>query len=684
MPFNRYRYIALLSGFLWLSSVWAQTEEDLLIERLVELSAEDLAEDVDLSELQEQMEFYRNNPIDLNRTDGSEMQDLRFIPQLFIDNLIAHRERSGKFASVYELQAIEGLDVELLRMLTPYVTVVLPRSLANTGAKQLLNEGKHDLSVRYGRTLQQRRGYAIEDTSRSRYLGSPDQVLTRYRYHFGRDLRIALNMKKDAGEAFFSGAQRYGFDFYSGSVHIHDQGRLRDMVVGDYALQFGQGLAMWGGMSFGKSSSLQNLARQATGLRPYTSSSEVMFLRGAAATVALGRLAVTPFLSWRRLDGSVSYTAAGEAVVGTINQTGLHRTPTEVANRGALQQHVYGLNVQYRAGRLQVGTTTYHTGFDATVQPQDLLRNRYAFRGRSLWNTSLYYKHSWRGLHVFGETAHSIGSGFAFANGLIASLHPHLSLALHYRNYQRDYHSFFNQGLAEGSTAANERGFYSGLMYHPNRKIEWTAYADFFRFPWLRYRVDGPSHGVDLLTQFTYIWYKKANVSVRYRYRQRQENAALGLPEQTVAGVLRQQLRISGQYTLNAAWSLRSRLEYAQYQKEGVAAEMGWMMYQDVIYKPMGSRFSGNMRFALFGIPGYNSRIYAYENNVLYANSFSVYHNDGIRTYLNIRCRIARKMDIWFRYAAFMYRGIDQIGSGLDAITGSRRSDVNVLLRCQF
>ena len=682
MRFNRYLILAVSLLFMYAAS--AQTDADLLVERLTELAAEELAEDFDFSELVERLDFYQRYPIDLNHTDGQALRELQFVPQLFIDNLLEHRDRSGKFVAIYELQAIEGLDIELLRLLLPYVTVDVPSSLSDVGVGDLLREGEHELMVRYGRTLQRRQGYAITDTARSRYLGSPDQVFARYRYHFGRDMQIALNMKKDAGEAFFGGAQRYGFDFYSGSIYIRNQGKVTDVVVGDYALQFGQGLAMWGGLGFGKGAMIQGIAKQATGLRPYTSSNEVLFLRGGAATVAFGRLSVTPFLSWRRLDGSISRLGDGTSTVGSLGQTGLHRTPTEVASRGAVQQWVSGTNFQYQHKRLRLGITSYYTRFDTAIEPQPLLRNQYAFRGAALWNTSLYYNHSWRGIYLFSEAAHSHGSGFAFANGLIATLHPHLSLALHYRNYQRDYHSFFSQGLATGSDVSNERGFYSGLVYHPSRKVEWMLYADFFRFPWLRYRADAPSQGLDMLTQFTYTWYKIANVSLRYRYRRRQENTALELPHRTLGDVFRQQVRMSGQYKLSDIWRMRNRVELSHYQKEGNANELGLMLYHDVIYKPMSARLSGNMRLAVFGIPGYNARIYAYENDVLYAYSFPLYHNNGIRTYLNVRYRFARKMDLWLRYAAFVYRDINEVGSGLDAIAGNRRADIRVQWRWRF
>lgn len=681
----RFSRIIILQVFAFLGvAAYAQSEQDELIERLSEFAIETLSEDFDFSEWAERLDFYQQHPIDLNRTDGRELRELAFVPQLVIDNLLEHRGRSGRFVAVYEIQAIEGLDNELGQLLLPYVTVGATRSLSGVEADKLLAEGEHNLMIRYGRTLQLRRGYAIADTSRSRYLGSPDQLFARYRYHFGRDLQVALNMKKDAGEAFFNGEQRYGFDFYSGSLYVRNQGKLKDVVVGDYALQFGQGLAMWNGLGFGKGSMIQGIAKQGMGLRPYTSSNEVLFLRGVAATVELRRLSLTPFFSWRRLDGGVSEDESGNATVGSIGRTGLHRTPTETANRNAVQQWLYGANLQYHYERLRVGTTAYHTRFDAVISPQDLLRNRYAFRGDELSVVSGYYDYSWRGIYLFGEAAQCVGSGFAWVNGAIAALHPHLSLALHYRDYQRDYHSFFSQGLAEGSEAINEKGLYTGLVYHPSRKIAWTFYTDFFRFPWLRYRADAPSQGLDLLSQFTYTWYKRANVSLRYRYRQRQENASIALPQNVLVDVLRQQVRVSGQYQLNEAWSLRGRVELSHYRKEGDTTEVGWMVYQDVIWKPMGGQLSGNLRFAIFGTPGYNSRIYAYENDVLYAYSFPVYHNKGIRTYANLRYRLGRKVDFWLRYATFIYRGLNEVGTGLDEIAGNKRSDIRMQLRWRF
>src|SRR5690606_25415341 len=183
MRFSRCFFLAvtLCSAF----SVCAQTAVDMLVERLTELAVEGLGEDFDLSDFADRLYDYQQHPIDLNRTDGSELRELQFVPQLFIDNLLDHRRRSGAFVAIQELQAIDGLDAELLRLLLPYVTVRDKSPLANVGMRELLRTGSHELMVRYGRTVQQRQGYAVTDTGRSRYLGSPDQLFVRYRYRYG-------------------------------------------------------------------------------------------------------------------------------------------------------------------------------------------------------------------------------------------------------------------------------------------------------------------------------------------------------------------------------------------------------------------------------------------------------------------------------------------------------------------
>lgn len=667
-------------------SVFGQSENeiDILLEQLMENMAEQFGEDFDYSELTERLHYYLKHPISLNKTDGKELQSLGFVSSLQIRNIIAHRQQSGAYLSVYELQAVEGMDMGTLQFLMPFVTVDDRNGLEPMGWQAYLKDGEHDLMLRYGRAMPLAQGYRVPDSSgRSRYLGSPDRYFVRYRYAFRDKVQLAVNMKKDAGEQFFQGAQSRGFDFYSASLYLRQLGNWQKIVIGDFGLQFGQGLALWTGMSFGKGSMLQAMARQEQGLRPYTSSNEYFYLRGAAATYAKGRMMFTPFVSYRPLTATLQDTVNGTAYFSSISQTGLHRTPSESANKNSIHQWLYGANTVYRGDHFQVGATYYHLGFDGFWQPADRVYNRFGFSGSESDQASVYYDFNVGNAYVYGEGAYQFGRGYAYLNGAIFSLSHQLSAMLFHRDYKKDYDVLYNQAIAEGSEASNETGFYSGLSYQPNRRLEWIAYADYFSFPWLRYRVDAPSDGLDLFTQLTYSPQKTTRILLRYRYRDKAENAGQEAVYDELQRVKRQQLRLDLQYRYSDTWRFRNRVEVVVYGK-GDEREYGYMAYQDVFYQLSKSRLHFNGRLAYFNTASYNSRIYAYENDVLYAYSFPQYSDKGFRYYANVRWKMAKGLDAWLRYAGFLYPDRESMGSGLDEVRGNSRSEVKIQLRCQF
>jgi hypothetical protein len=672
--------IFLIPVFL-INLCFAQQEENtLIVEQLVEELAEELGEDYDYDQITDRLLFYNQYRIDLNITQGDDLKELQFLSPLQIKNLLDHRKQAGKFLSLYELQSIDGFDFLTIQRLLPFVTISETQFIKDLKFKDILKEGKHDLMLRYGRILQLSEGFLrSKDSDLSRYLGNPDRYFIRYRYQLPKRLQVAINMKKDPGEQFFYGSQKHGFDFYSASLQFYDLGNVRNLVLGDYSLQFGQGLSLWSGLSFGKGSLLQNVARQGLGARSYTSTNEVLFLRGITGTINLSRLEVTPFLSYRNLDATIDE----EGTFSAFRSSGYNRTEAELENRRSVKQLIYGINLRYKFDKLDLGVNVYQTSFNRLLVPAQRLYNQFNFTGDRSINSSIYYNYSFGGTYAFGETAHNLQGGFASVNGLISTLSRDLSLVLLHRIYQRDYFSFYNQAFAESSDVKNENGFYSGLQWAPNQKISWMVYADYFKFPWLKFRVDAPSYGYDLFSLFTYTPDKKNEASVRYRFRKKQENSTLNDPVNIIANVLRHQVRGEMKYAFEENLSFRTRFELLGYQKENQKNEIGLMLYQDVIYKPMASVFSGNIRLAIFNTDSYDSRIYAYENDVLYGYSFPAYANKGMRFYTNLKYKLNRNMEVWFRYAAFLF---DEhgIGSGLDAIEGKMRSDIRLQLRVRL
>jgi hypothetical protein len=71
------------------------------------------------------------------------------------------------------------------------------------------------------------------------------------------------------------------------------------------------------------------------------------------------------------------------------------------------------------------------------------------------------------------------------------------------------------------------------------------------------------------------------------------------------------------------------------FDKNGGGAENGFLSFIDFIYQPMQKNYSRNIRSQYFETDGYNSRLYANENDVLYNYTIPVFYDKGFRYYLN-------------------------------------------------
>ena len=124
-------------------------------------------------------------------------------------------------------------------------------------------------------------------TPGTKYLGSRQRLFFRYRYQYKNLLQFGVTGEKDAGEQFFSGKQKYGFDFYSFHLFAAKLGRVHALALGDFTVNMGQGLIQWQSIAFSKSADVSTIKRQLSILRPYNSSGEFYFNRGAGITLSI-------------------------------------------------------------------------------------------------------------------------------------------------------------------------------------------------------------------------------------------------------------------------------------------------------------------------------------------------------------------------------------------------------------
>ena len=189
----------------------------------------------------------------------------------------------------------------------------------------------------------------------------------------------------------------------------------------------------------------------------------------------------------------------------------------------------------------------------------------YRFSGSQNTTVGADYQAVLGNANFFGEAARSANGGFSMINGLVAALHPSLTFSAVWRYFGKDFQNTKANVFGENSlTAANERGLYTGVQANLSSKITLTAYADLVRYPWLRYRVDGPSVATDYLAQLNYKPDKKNEIYLRYRRRENVlnssfEDAIITAP----AATLQENWRINGSYQVHPNVQLRSRAEWS-------------------------------------------------------------------------------------------------------------------------
>lgn len=665
--------------------------EDLIsrIEQIAERSDQEL----DYTDLLDGLYQLLEDPVNLNYASFEELKQLFFLSDLQAHKLIEYRAKYGMFVSIYELQAIDGFDRPLIELMEPFVSVSQEKPEFKANFKNAIKYGRHDIFLRYSRVLQEQAGYKdISDSAKlenpnSYYLGSPDRLYLRYAFNYKNKFRAGLTADKDAGEEFFKGSQPKGFDFYSAFAYASDLGVIKEIAVGDYHLEFGQGLTLWTGLAFGKSSDGLSVVKKQRRIRPNTSANENLFLRGTAVTAGIKNFNLTGFFSSKYVDANIGdYDTLNQeiAFVTSLQETGYHRTNAEMADKHAIKETLYGGHAEFQQNALRVGATVFKSLFDKPLEGSDQLYQKYNFSGKENLNYGLDYNFILSRFNFFGEFSGSENGGRAWLAGFQAALHPQLSISVYYRDFGKKYQNLYSNAIGEGSTNQNEKGLYTGMRYDMHKNWTFTGYVDFYSFPWLRYRVDFPSKGAEYLGQLEYRMSRDVVMYFRYRTETKESNLDAGGNLKKIGETNKQSFRFNVSYSVIPSVILKNRIEYLQYKNVDGKTSDGYLIYQDLMYRPENKPFDITLRYALFDTDDYDARIYAYENDVLYAFSIPGYYYQGSRFYVLLKWEILDYLDFWFRFSQTFYNNQTTIGSGLDEIDGNKRSEIKMQLRLSF
>jgi DNA uptake protein ComE-like DNA-binding protein len=629
------------------------------------------------------------HPININKATAEQISKIEFLKDIEINAILNYRKLNGNFITIYELQNVDNLPLTTIKAMLPYIKIDGEIDDYKVPIRDYFTAGNHQLTFLGTQVLERSEGYKYDSSKMLKpYMGSPNRIFIRYRYTFSNKFSVSFLGDKDPGEELFKGNQKKGFDFYSGHLYFQTNSFISAVAIGDYEIRMGQGLAYYTGFGIGKSPLFITIKKESPVLKAYTSANEINYSRGIAFTLKYKKVTLTPFFSYKNRDANIAAidsNTAEVAYVSSLLTSGYHRTLNELADKNAIKIKCIGAYATFKSKALKIGIGGVNQQLSQPLQNTPHPYNKFDFVGKQLSQATIDYSYVWQNLNLFGETAISDNGGWATMHALLAGLDKRLDGILLYRNYQANYQSLQANAFAEGSSPSNESGIFGGLSAKPFSGWQISGYTDLFTFPWLRFGVDAPSKGHDYLLQATYKPTKAIELYWRINFKTKQTNSpSLNSDIGALLSEDKLAARFNFAYKLSKAITIKNRADWNQYQLGNNKATQGFAIYQDLSYAPMGLPFSISGRVNLYNTTDYNTRVYAFENDVLGSFSVPALYGHGVRWYIMTQYTIARKIDFWFRIAQTNSPYQTTIGSGLDLINNNHKTEVKLQVRLRI
>ncbi len=636
----------------------------------------------------ERLSYFREHPINLNNNENDiNLQEIGLLDPLLIKSIVEYKNLLGSFISIYELQAIPSMNMEKIKELLPYV-VVSENITSIDAVKKRFISGEHQLLCSVIQPGQLSKGYVSNTSNVAKpYEGSAQGLLIKYKYNYKNLLQYGVLMKKDPGESMFGKSQSIGFDFYSFHLFIKKMKFLKSLAIGDYTVNMGQGLVQWQSFAFKKGADVLQIKRQGEVLRPYSSSNEFNFHRGVGFTLGYKKIDLTFFGSHLKKDANSIMDSSSLNInyVSSFSYTGLHRTVAEIQDKENQLQNAFGGVIHFKSDRLYVGVNVINYHFKYPFQKSNYPYNLFAFNGSRLTNYSVDYAYTTKNIHFFGELAVSNNQHLALVNGLLASISKNVDVSMLYRNISKKYGTLYSNVFMESSTPINERGVYTAVSVRPAAGWQVDAYADFFVFPWIKYLVNAPSVGSDYLIKVTHVINKNSAMNICLKTSTKEVN--VDPLEKGVSALTKQKkynLRFQFDMNLNSKISVSNRVEAVSVLKNGASPEQGYLLYSNWDFKTGLKNMNLGGRIIFFESSSYESRIFAYENDLLQSFMVSNFNNSGVRYFVNLKYKCSKKLMILAKWSNSIYSDIATMGSGNDEITSNHRSEIKFQLLYKF
>jgi len=635
----------LLMLFLIPISLYAQQETEKWLEEAMARIQENQLIGSDQTDLELDLKDWLKNPISLNKMNATDLNKLFFLTQNQVIGILRHREKYGPFLSIYELMAVNELDVPTAKMLAKFVSVEDRLSGDYESPTKWLRNGQHEVLIQEAREFLG----AGEPIKKDPFVGSPDHFSLRYRFAYKTKLYMGIGLEKDPGERWGN----YG-DFQT--FHIGN-GLLKTLALGDFHANFGSGLNVGTSLFNGKSALVFQTSYLQSGFKPSRSFNEAGYMRGLGITIQKNKISGSFWLSASPLSATLTADSLGVFdQISSILSSGYHRTSSELAKRKSIFQENIGINVKYESSKLGAGYI---------FQKQEKIAKEYFGSNQNIdalmnlgtnSHMGIYGHYLFRNIQTHIELSTQNFQQRAIQAKAIVPIHSKLDGLILYRNYGSGFENSFGNGWSAQSNLGNEKGCYFAFIYKPKKGHTWNLYADVFRNTSAAYQKIIPAKSTDYL--ITYLWSPSKTFNAEFRMRA-QETEKNYSPENIPTIVLelhkKKQYRMQINYLFHANWNYIFRIEWIDYKKVLNGKSSGILVYHDINYHPK-KNWHLRGRISFFDVSNYDARLYMQESDLPYSFASTMLMNKGYYYYLLGSVKINKQIDFHLKVSHFSSR----------------------------
>lgn len=487
------------------------------------------------------------SPLAINLAGRGRLESSGLMSAYQIASLLDYRSRSGDILSISELAAVDGFGKETAEALSCFISLessAMPGRTSGTRKppRNVLTAGCGDKLKILGE-------------------GSPPEQswcwYGRYSIEAAGLYSAGISLKRYWSDSAPWPSSVSGYLAFSGKRH------LEKLVLGDFSLRFGQGLALWTGFSMSGFSGPRSFWKRPSGISPSGAYSSASSVRGAAAELSFGRIGVSAFVAF---PGFREWCEAGKPLSFSA---------------------MPGVNVAWYSRHGQVSATYFSRlkTLSGRVQSSGdvvMLGDRWYADGGKVAADARFCLH---GTELFCEAAlDPCSMKPAAAGGFVAKLSDRWKAALSGRYLPDGYSLEYCSPVRAYSGSGGETGAAAGLFF---RDMELTS-------DWA-----SGGHGKNQV-KVAFKWPVRLAPSLSMLLRVRERWRSYGVRSRAD---VRADLKLASEKWPFSACGMAA-----------VSKEVSWLAY--VEQGCSMRRWTAYLRGALFAADSWDSRLYCYERDV--------------------------------------------------------------------